>query len=168
MKNTTIVLLIVFVGVLSLLLYSQTAALREQRRQVQEMNAKLESISKTTSLDLQGKCAKQAQEAFKLRYPERASFENHYNTKLDKCFMQVAYVDKYGVSVDIIDAFEGKNYAVYTAVFEKGKGSQLALCNVKLPSDAHGEFTKLLPSFETKECVSRSQFDALVNKYYME
>ncbi len=58
MRNVAIVLLTVSVGVLSLLLYSQTIALREQRLHLQELNAKLESISKTASLDLQEKCAR--------------------------------------------------------------------------------------------------------------
>lgn len=64
MRNAAIVLLIVSVGILGLLLYSQNVALREQRRQVQELKGKLESMSKTTSLDLQEKCAKRAREEF--------------------------------------------------------------------------------------------------------
>jgi len=116
MRNTKIILLIVSVGVLGLLLYLQTAALRKQRRYVQELNAKLESMSKTASLNLQEKCAKQAHEQFvNLGWGkhESAVFGNHYNQKLNKCFLQIENTDGEMTWKTVSDAFEGKVYAQY-------------------------------------------------------
>ncbi len=161
MKNTTIFVLLVCVGVLTLFLYSQNTALREQRRQVQELNAKLESMSKTTSLDLQGKCAKQAQEAFKLNGMEKeamASFQNHYNTKLNKCFVQFNSHKGLMTFRTVVDAFEGKDYADYAWQADKVKKYWEVppfVCRVTLLSG------------EEKTCRSSDEFDALV-KLYME
>ena len=109
-STTTIVLLVVSVGILILLLYSQTAALREQRRQVQELNAKLES--KTASLDLEEKCAKQAHEAFNINgfeKDETAVLLSHYNEKLSKCFVQIESHDAKTIPRTI---YENKTVAV--------------------------------------------------------
>ena len=162
-STTTIVLLVVSVGILSLLLYSQTAALREQRRQVQELNAKLES--KTASLDLQEKCAKQAHEAFKINgfeKDETSAFSNHYNEKLNKCFVQIESHDAKTISGTIYenktisDAFEGKVYAQYAWHSDKVKKYwevPPSLCKVTLLSG------------EERICHSSDEFDALVKQY---
>jgi hypothetical protein len=151
MRNAAIILLILFVAVLGLLLYSQTAALREQRRQVQELSAKVESMSKTASLDLQERCAKQAREEFlKLGWArqEAASFMNHYNQKLNKCFMEVEKTDEKGEWKSVFDAFEGKVYGLF------GQGAHGGtMCNVTLPSG------------ERRICHSSDEFDALVKQY---
>jgi len=166
MRNTATVLLVVSVGILSVLVYSQTAALRDQRRKVQELNARLESKSKTASLDLQEKCAKQAHEAFKLsgETTKLANFLNHYNEKLNKCFVQIMSTDvkkspgTIGTFNSISDAFEGKVYAEYAWFSEKNKEYWEVppfVCKVTLPSG------------EEKICHSEYEFDALV-KHYME
>jgi hypothetical protein len=57
---------------------------------------KLESMSKTAALDLQETFARQAREEFKLYgwdNHEMADFWNHYNAKLNKCFMQIQDTD---------------------------------------------------------------------------
>jgi hypothetical protein len=165
MRNTAIVLLIVSVGVLSLLLYSQNAALREQRRHVQELNAKLDSMSKTASLDLQEKCAKQAREAFRfhgLEKEQMADFANHYNQKLNKCFVEVRNTDAKLMPGEIwtfriiSDAFEGKVYAEYHWRTHKGKKYwevPPVVCKVTLVSG------------EERICHSSDEFDALVKQY---
>ncbi len=54
--------------------------------------AKMESMSKTASFYLQEKCAKQAREEFKLYGLDKHEFaevSNHYNAKLNKCFMLI-------------------------------------------------------------------------------
>jgi Tfp pilus assembly protein PilV len=123
MKTAVMALLFLAVGVLSVIVYSQSAALREQRRQVQELRARLELRSKSASLELQEKCAKQAYEAFKLSEPstlnfwgknEMADFANHYNEKLNKCFVQIEGIDAKTIPGTILtfktvsDAYEGK------------------------------------------------------------
>jgi len=163
MRSATILLLIGCVGVLSVLLYSQTIALREQRRQVQELNA--------TKLDLQEKCAKQAHEAFKLRGFERKTtvwpaasvqggdFSNHYNQRLNKCFVLIrdSYMDadaRLNIST-LYDAFEGKRYAHFSSVKETQKGKK----------DPEVTCTVTLLSGEKKPCHSHDEFEAVVKQY---
>lgn len=108
-------------AVLGFIARSQSVALREQQRKLQELNAKLESNSTpSVSLELQEKCARQAREEFKhegLEGKQTAEFANHYNPKLGKCFVEVEYTDfKSGgifVSKTVVDAFEGRVYATY-------------------------------------------------------
>ncbi len=151
MKNTALILLAILVGVLSLLLYSRTAALRDQRRQVQELNRKLDSLSRTTSFDLQERCAKQADQEFSnlgWKKHEGAVLANHYNQKLNKCFMQVENSDVMGTWITISDAFEGKVYAVMGL-----HGDEVKKCSVTLLSG------------EEKTCHAPNEFDALVKEY---
>lgn len=81
------------VGVLGLLLYSQTSALQEERRRVRELTVQLESTRKAASLDLQEKCAHQAQQEFKMEGLDlsgkngMSDYSSHYNEKLNKCFV---------------------------------------------------------------------------------
>jgi hypothetical protein len=168
MKTARTATLFAAFGILSLILYSQAAALREQRRQLQELNAKLESKSKTTSLELQAECAKQAHEAFKLNGWEGnqwASFTNHYNEKLNKCFVEIENTDtktspgKIGVTNTVSDAFEGKVYGQYIWISEKNKQYFEVppfQCEVTLTSG------------EKKICRSSDEFDALIRNNYME
>jgi len=156
-RNAAIVLLIISVVVLGLLLRSQIAALREQRRQVQELNSKLESLSKTTSLDLQGKCAQQARERFTFEGFDKhamANFLSHYNTKLNKCFVQIASTDAKKPTIStyrtVSDAFEGRVLAEY---MKNWKEASPFVCKV----------TPL--SGEERFCHSDEEFDALVKQY---
>jgi hypothetical protein len=157
MRKTAIVMLIVSLGVLGLLLYSQTAALREQRRKVQELNTKLEAMSNTTSLDLQEKCAKQARERFTFEGFEKramANFLSHYNTKLNKCFVQMASTDAKKPPIStymmVSDAFEGKVYAEYMKNWNEVSPF---VCKVTLLSG------------EERFCHSDDEFHALVKQY---
>ena len=167
MRNIALVLLTVVVGALILLVYSQTSVVREQQRQIQKLNASLESVSKTTSIDLQSKCAKQAQEAFKrdgFEGEKGASFSNHYNEKLNKCFVRVEDVDwktapgKVFTNRIVSDAFEGKVYGEYMWRSDKVKKYWEVpplRCSVTLLSG------------EEKQCHSSDEFDTLL-KTYME
>ena len=161
MKNTAIILLIVCVGALGVLLYRQTAALREQRRQVQELNAKLDSVSQAADFDLQAKCAKQAADVWKAGGWDRkklATYSNHYNDKLQKCFMRIATsTEESGADVTyetVMDAFESKGYAEFIwKVDHKSGDSKSMRCSA------------ILPTGEAITCTSPEEFDALVNQY---
>jgi hypothetical protein len=167
MRNIALVLLAVAVGVLILLVYSQTSVVREQQRQIDKLSDGLESVSKATSIDLQSKCAKQAQEAFKrdgFEGEKGASFSNHYNQKLNKCFVQVESVDWKTAPGTVFtnkvlsDAFEGKVYAEYMWRSDKVKKYWEVpplRCSVTLLSG------------EEKDCHSSDEFDRQV-KAYME
>lgn len=162
MKNTAIVLLVIAVGLLGLLAYLQTAALRRQRRQVQDLTAKLESSGQTTaSFELQQKCAKQARE-FLSQFDNRAVVEslNHYNVGLNKCFVETRSMSfsnwGHTESKVLTDAFEGRDYGSYIFVSERNKADFVVPpveCKVTLPS---GQETI---------CRSSAEFDALVKQY---
>lgn len=153
MRNTATVVLMLSVGVLGLLLYSQTVALREQRRQVQEPGAK------TASLAVQENCAKRAREEFSEHGwgGDGTSLESHYNQKLNRCFMRVKYVDRttsapdWWVSIWVYDAFEGRGYGSYSE--RVGAARSVSACWVELPSG------------ETAGCRSRTEFHELVKQY---
>ncbi len=126
------------------------------------VRAKLEL--KTATLDLQEKCAKQALKEFKNYWEDRpmADFRNHYNVKLNKCFMQVQSLDlhtapgrRYFYKI-LYDAFEGKDYAEYAHMSEKNKADWEVppfMCKVTLLSG------------EERICHSPEEFDALVKQY---
>ena len=92
-------------------------------KQNKELMAKLEDVSKQSSLDLQSKCAKQAREEFNSegwRADTLAAFTNHYNKQLSKCFIEVTSSDTKTAgdgtifqSTVVSDAFEGKTYGEY-------------------------------------------------------
>ena len=124
---------------------------------------RLASTSKL--LDLQAKCSEQARKAFAdLGYSKNdvASYENHYNAKLDKCFIHVRHDARTPGTIwtnrDLFDAFEGKVYGTYMLHTNKVKKywevSELK-CKVTLPSR------------EKKDCRSEDEFTELA-KVYME
>ena len=161
MKNSAIVLLIVAVVGLGVVLYLQTAALREQRRQVQELNAKLNSQSQAADFDLQTKCARQALDVWKAGGWDRkktATYSNHYNEKLKKCFMRIdTNTEESGADVTfetVMDAFESKGYAEFIwKVDHKSGDSKSMRCSA------------IIPSGEAITCTSPQEFDELIKQY---
>lgn len=161
MKNSAIVLLLISVVALGMLLYRQTAALREQRRQVQELDAKLDAVSKAAGFDLQAKCAKRALDVWKAGgwdHKKTATYSNHYNEKLNKCFMRIdTTTEESGADVTfetVMDAFESKGYAEFIwKVDHKSGDSKSMRCSA------------LLPSGEAITCTSPEEFDAIIKQY---
>jgi len=94
-------------------------AIRLQQR-LATVQAKLAAKSSAESLDSQERCARQAAAVAKEVNP--AEYQNHYNRKMNKCFLQVFTItpvkDKTLWSYVLIDAFERKDYAEYSAVLE--------------------------------------------------
>jgi hypothetical protein len=144
MRNAVLTLLVILAVLFGVLLQSQ-------RRQLRALNVKLESLSRTTNLDLQEKCAKQSRGEFeKLGWgrQEAAAFMNHYNQKLNKCFMEVEHTDETGQYRSVFDAFEGKVYGLYQAN-ARGTG----VCKVTMLSG------------DERTCHSSEGFDSLVKQY---
>jgi hypothetical protein len=145
--------------------YSQAVAIRELQRQVLELSAKVESKARNASLDLQEKCAKQAQEVFKVSGKEKeqlAGFENHYNEKLNRCFMTIQDTDVKtapgGITTSkfLLDAFEGKYLGTFIWQSDKLKKAREVppfQCDVTLPSG------------EKRVCHSSDEFNELVRGY---
>lgn len=167
MRNAATFLLVVVIGALGILAYYQEAKILRQRQSMEQLAVQLQAASKVTALDLQGKCAKQARSTFKSNGWEThpmASFANHYDSKLNKCFIVIEDTtegtsDPGGMMVTeiLLDAFEGTTYGQY--IFHTGKGEKYweakpLLCEVTLPSD------------KKKECQSHQEYEKLV-RYYM-
>jgi hypothetical protein len=117
--------------------------------------------SHANCLEEQAQCAAQAHEAFKLYGWEKepgASFVNHYNEKLNKCFVEIASLGpSSGTSKVVIDAYEGTDYGDYFWVPAKDKKwweVPPIQCLVKLPSG------------ERKVCTSSAEFSALLEENY--
>jgi hypothetical protein len=144
MKNAAIVLLLAAITGLGIFAYFQQASLRAQSEIVEKLTAKLEA--KTGDFSLQEKCAKQAREEFqRLGWGKEAlaDFTNHYNERLNKCFMafQSTNVDKGGSHINkwLGDAYEGKQYAEYSWFNPSGSGKKYweiapYSCKVTMPS----------------------------------
>jgi hypothetical protein len=138
------------------------AQLESQNR---ELTAKLEFLTKTRSLDLQEQCAKQSREVFKSGKWDKdplADYTNHYNAKLNKCFIEIQSTDAKTAPPAIFtnktvsDAFEGKGYGEYMWKSDRVK--------------KYGEVPPLqckvtLLSGEEKFCHSSDEFDQLIKQY---
>jgi hypothetical protein len=129
MKVASAVLLLTCVG-LCLLVYSQATTLRAQRQQIQQLDSKLVAASTTTTIDLQEKCARQSREEYRSDGWEKrsmAGFTNHFNTRMNKCFMEIQDTDTTSspgtviTSKTLSDAFEGKVYGTYIWSTDKKK-----------------------------------------------
>ena len=130
-----------------------------------ELSMKLQEATKAANLDLQAKCSSQARTAFKEMGWDKqpfADYTNHYQQKLNKCFVQVSdYKAERGsarIHRTVQDAFEGKGYAEYYWINNSAKKySEVkpVLCKVTLLSG------------EEKVCSSTEEFDSLI-KVYME
>src|SRR5579871_3842452 len=122
MKNIAIVLLLAGAGVLVIFAQRQSVALREAHQQIQDLHSKLDLASKNANLDLQQRCAEQAAKAWKSggwEKLENATYSNHYNESMHKCFLRIenSIPDPSGAvftSDRIVDAYEGKVYAELT------------------------------------------------------
>jgi len=155
MRDTLIVLLLVTVATLGYFVTNQQRRIKS-----------LEARPKTNTIELQEKCAKQAELVFKQSGWEAkdviAEFSNHYNSKLNRCFMRVEKTDPTIVTKTIFttkfvfDAFERKSYAEYTWKTEPGK---------KYWEVAPTECAVTLADGTRKMCRSSDEFDELVKPY---
>lgn len=125
----------------------------------------VQSSAQQASLDLQEKCAKQARVAFNnmsFRYRDLASYTNHYNVKLNRCFIETeqegvpqgndtAWTYKF-----LSDANEGKifgSYVWHTDKIKKYWEVTPVQCEVTMLSG------------EQKVCKSSDEFDDLIKVY---
>ncbi len=100
---------------------------RQQQNQIQELTSKLVDRGTRDALELQEKCALQAEKVFRqLGYKGAQqngnvdSYQSHYNAKLNKCFMTVESTDirttpgTMLITKFLLDAYEQRIYAEYT------------------------------------------------------
>ena len=120
----------------------------------------LGSLAKAQSLQEQEMCAKQAPNAlqyWKEKDRDQQSddywFQDHYNTRLKKCFVNIRYNKSTFSAAVLMDAYEYRTYAAY---FEMSTQKSNFRCDL-MPS-----------SLEKKSCSSKKEFDAFVSKYMEE
>lgn len=171
MKNVALFLLALAVVAIGMFAYHRD---QEHDRVIRELTAKIDhsqrqidhSQRQAADLGLQQKCAEQARKEFTAwgwaKNP-MASFENHCNSRLNKCFMLINDMTTMGDETfsnkSLSDAFEGRSYAEYmwhTVKDKKYWEAAPSICKVTLPS---GEDTF---------CRSDVEFDDLIKKLYME
>jgi len=166
MRDALLFALIVALAVLGYLLHSDNAVLTDQQRQIHELSTKIEARAKTASLELQEKCSKQAREEFVedgWKKEPMASFANHYNEKMNKCFILIQNTTPtkpadgtFFTGKILLDAFEGKAYGQYDWKSDKVKKYwEVAPFNCK----------GTLLSGEEKFCHSSDEFDKIVKLY---
>jgi hypothetical protein len=166
MRNAAIVLLAILVGALGTFVYHQETSLGEQRRLVQELTTRLEAGPKTSNLDLQEKCSLQARREFtQFGWDKQlGSYINHYNTKLNRCFIVLeSHVGDLTTKV-LSDAFEGDTYASYEWHSHPPKKYwevPPSVCTVTIYSKQDPQDSS--PWF----CHSSDEFDELVSRFYM-
>lgn len=110
-------------------------------------------ITQKDNLDLQTKCAEQAQIFFnnKKANIDTWDYQNHYNVTQNKCFILITetFFDKSGISETLYDIFENKEYA--NGNFGKdGLWKPANYCNF---------------IDQTKDCKSINDFNEFVKNY---
>ena len=155
-----IVLLIAVICGLGSLLYIQAGLVHDQQQEIVELSSKIKSTEQAANLEYQTKCYEQAHKEFALYGWDKkplTSYSNHYNEKLNKCFMKIEDDSIPGFKTEILsDAFEGATYATYMWQAKKGKKYWEVppfMCDVK---DLAGN---------KKVCNSSDEFDSLLKVY---
>jgi hypothetical protein len=130
MKTLALFCVVCVVALLYFVLHEQSI-IKSQQVKIEKLSAEVSKIpeSKGGSLELQEKCAAQANRTFKdMGYKPNAiaGYENHYNDKMNKCFMEVGNTDTTSPPTiwtfrSLLDAYEGKSYAEYSWHTDKKK-----------------------------------------------
>lgn len=127
-----IVLALIIVATLAMAVWVRSLSQEVTRLDKSVQTARAEASEKSTNaaLELQAKCSEQSRKAFvELGWSKNqlAGYENHYNTKLNKCFLHIRDTDTktapgtIWTSRTVLDAFELKTYASYSWHTEKDK-----------------------------------------------
>ena len=156
-------LLLAVILVLAWLLYAEVTTSRQQRTQLAELTAKLGDRTTRENLELQEKCALQAEKIFRklghlLRSPAKEasdSYRSHYNAKLNKCFMSVETIITHttpagmSISWQLLDAYEQRDYGIYVSgILRKGEQNSPTWC-VLMPQSENEQICKSEKDFKT-------------------
>jgi hypothetical protein len=146
-------------------LVTETTKNNQLQSQVTELTTKLGDKKTRESLDLQRNCAQQAEKIFhQLGYnlnptgSNIAVYQNHYNAKLNKCFMVLTAtamkVTAYGEK-HLFDAYEQREYGEY--IWQSSKltpySDEVLSCRLSDPSKAEAN------------CKTKQEFDAFAARY---
>jgi hypothetical protein len=145
MRGFLIALLCFAVVTLGMLLWKQEKTIEGQESEIHDLKINLGVSMQMTALDLQAKCAAQAGAMYKeggYQSDQLASYSDHYNTALGKCFIFTVYndfktnPDGYYTSESLYDAFEQKDYGDFLELTydDHSKTPILAQCTITLPN----------------------------------
>jgi hypothetical protein len=165
----------ILIAIMLVLAWQLNAAMttnRAQQEQIQQLTVSLADKSKRENLELQEKCAAQAQKMFRqLGWEDNdpksgsiALYQSHYNAKANRCFLTVdstSGLSKGGVFKNrfLIDAYEQKGYAEFNQMFYKG------IKDAKAWSDS-SMHCMLMPSSPNQHpCKSEEEYLAFVAGY---
>jgi hypothetical protein len=165
LKGLTILALGVAIA-LGVLAYRQSATIYAQQAELAALGSQVSAgkeRANSASLDLQAKCSAEARKTFAesgFKASDGAGYENHYNTKLNRCFVDVQNIKPDATVIwtyrNVFDAFEGKQYGTYAWRTEGGKKFwEVApvICEVTSPTG------------ERQFCHSDEEFSKLVKVY---
>lgn len=122
--KSAIGILLAIVAVLTWQLTIKNRTNGQQRKQIEGLTSQLLNKPKIEDLQLQEKCALQAEKVFRaLGYKgiqqngDTDTYQTHYNQKLGKCFMAIESLNMTTASGTttrfLLDAFEQRGYAEY-------------------------------------------------------
>ncbi|MES2181110.1 MAG: hypothetical protein V4493_03315 [Pseudomonadota bacterium] len=149
--------LILLVAIVLFLTWKVSAEMnlnQDLKKQVDGLSLKLSDKLAHESMELQTKCAEQAGTTYlHLGYKNDGldSYQSHYNTKLNKCFISIQSLDNNGVvSESMFDAYEQRGYGFYIGKIGTDKPTY---CNLT-PS-----------STEKSNCKSKDEYEVFVSHY---
>ncbi|SRR5258706_3587582 len=165
-KYKEIVILVVII--LGVFFYWQSAVISKQKNQIQELSSK---STFSGNIGLQEDCSKQAQNFFDYwennsKTKQQDEFSNHYNTKLNKCFVLVKTYTQtntngdfsFGHGQDLYDAIEKKEYGSFSWTSQSPKKYwEVAPLWCEMYPDGNKS--------SLKNCQSEDEFDAFTKSY---
>lgn len=157
--KTAIGILTVIVVALGWQLATEKTMNNQLRGQLVELTSKRNDKSARENLELQEKCAKQAEASFLqngYKYGTLDSWQSHYNTKLNKCFVTVNSMQGEIVAKNLVDAYEQRVYASYMWKADKVK---------KYWEVPPFECELTPPSSDVTHCKTQDEYDAFVASY---
>ena len=129
---------------------------KDKIERLEAENRELVAKLAAANLDLQDKCSKQARVRFASLSSSQAiaTFTNHYNAKLNKCFALVNQLQFTGGKMSmvgnvLVDAYEGKEFAHY--VWHDGNVTRCDMVGI-----------------DGKACTSLEQFKKIIKPYMEE
>jgi hypothetical protein len=165
MKIIVFVLFCLAIG-LGGFLYWQYVTIASQGTQIAAIGADLAALKqrpKTASLDIQVQCSDQARKAFEqdgFKENDLATYQNHYNVQLNKCFIETDDTTLHGKAIwnnrNLYDAIEGKQYGAFawrSDALKKNSEVPPVVCEVDSPQG------------QKQQCHSEEEYSKLVQFY---
>lgn len=160
MRDFIAAIVLLAVGVLAGIVYSQQASLSLDQQALMQIGDSLTLKSDSIALDVQEKCTKQAESVYKdysTGSPGIWSYVDHYNINLKKCFVLLNEISSTGSvgseSDTLLDAFELKTFAYFDEVTNAPEPPKIAYCYVysnsgqKIECRSDVEFFSLIPQY---------------------